>query len=111
MDNCSMSDCPMDSQKQDIGCHDSTGSREDHGWSSTAAGPQTLIACCDVPVDQEPVQIDAGIAQNHGTTPLMVLAERVDLRPPCKPPDSISQTVSSRQYEMGRCTLLSSFLL
>lgn len=108
--NCSMSDCPMTDQHEADGCHDSDSSSV-HGSSSCDAGPEVWIACCDAPVDPEPAKVDSASARVHSTVPLIILAERIEVDPPPRPPDLISEAISSQQHELGRFTLLSSFLL
>lgn len=110
MQNCSMSDCPMPDQQELDGCHESED-LTDQALSGCAAVPEAWIACCDAPVDQDPAKVDAATSWYETTTPLIILAERVEPRPPSGPPDLISEIISSRQHELGRFTLLSSFLL
>jgi hypothetical protein len=92
------------------GCKESETS-SDHGPSSCDAGPEVWIACCDAPVDPEPAKVDSASSSDHGTSPLIILAERVEIEPPSRPPDLISEAISSQQHALGRFTLLSSFLL
>jgi len=109
MKSCSMSDCPMSDMQEVDGCHEPTASSTQS--FNCESGHQVLIACCDAPVDQEQAQVAAATFLKHGSTPLLLLPENVELHPPSRPPDSISQAISSQQHELGRFTLLSSFLL
>lgn len=110
MKNCSMSDCPMTEAPMADDCHDSSAPVE-HDSSGCDAEPEVWIACCDAPVDQEPAKVDSASNWDHSTTPLIVLAERIEVQLPARPPDLISEAISSQQHELGRFTLLSSFLL
>jgi hypothetical protein len=110
MESCAMSDCPMTDQLEADACHESEA-LSDQALSGCDAMPEAWIACCDAPVDQDPARVDAAMSWYQTTTPLIILAERVEPRPPSGPPDFISETISSRQHELGRFTLLSSFLL
>lgn len=110
MQDCSMSNCPMPDQQESEGCHEPDSS-SDHGSSGCDAGPVMWIACCEAPVDPEPGKLDSVSCCDHDTTPLVVLAERVEVEPPLRPPDHIAEAISSQQHELGRFTLLSSFLL
>ena len=115
MQNCSMSDCPMPDQPAAGGCHEPDGVSGDgpahDGAPGCDPGPEVWIACCDAPVDQEPAKVDSASAWVHSTVPLIVLAERVEPQARSRPPDLISEAISSQQHELGRFTLLSSFLL
>lgn len=110
MKSCSMSDCPMTEERAVDDCHESDDMTE-HDSSGCDTGPETWIACCDAPPDQEPVKVESVSNWGHSPTPLIVLAESVEIRPPYRPPDLISEAISSQQHELGRFTLLSSFLL
>lgn len=110
MQDCSMSNCPMPDQQESAGCHEPDSS-SDHGSSGCEPGPEVWIGCCQAPVEPEPAKLDSVSFGDHGTTPLVVLAERVEVEPPLRPPDLISEAISSQQHELGRFTLLSSFLL
>jgi len=91
-------------------CHESAAMAE-HDSSSCDAEPEMWIACCDAPIDQEPAKVDSASNWDHSTIPLIVLAETVEIQPPSRPPDLISEAISSQQHELGRFILLSSFLL
>lgn len=108
--DCSMSNCPMPDQQGSVGCHESEAST-DHSLSDCGADLEMWIACCEAPVDPEPAKLDAASSSTHGTTPLVVLAEQVEVDPPARPPDLIAEAISSQQHELGRFTFLSSFLL
>ena len=108
--NCSMSDCPMPDQLESDGCHESEPV-SDHALSGCDATPEAWIACCDAPVDREPAKVASAASWSQATTPLIMLAERIEPRSPSGPPDFISEAISARQHELGRFTLLSSFLL
>jgi len=110
MQNCSMSDCPMTDEQPADDCHESAAMAE-HDSSSCDAEPEMWIACCDAPIDQEPAKVDSASNWDHSTIPLIVLAETVEIQPPSRPPDLISEAISSQQHELGRFILLSSFLL
>jgi len=110
MKSCSMSDCPMMEEQPAEDCHESPASSE-HDSSGCEAATEVWIACCDAPIDQEPVKVDSASNWDHSTTPLIVLAERIEVQLPSRPPDLISEAISAQQHELGRFTLLSSFLL
>lgn len=108
--DCSMSDCPMTQQQEAEDCHQSAAPIEPDSFACDA-DPEIWIACCDAPIDQEPAKIDATSSSDHGATPLVILAERLEVQPPTRPPDLASEAISAQQHELGRFTLLSSFLL
>lgn len=108
--NCRMSNCPMNEQQKAHGCPQSKTSPE-HGSLGCAAGQEVGIACCDAPGDLEPATVDSESSRDRGTIPMVVLAEEVELQPPSRPPDLVSEAISSQQHGLGRFTLLSTFLL
>lgn len=110
MQNCSMSDCPMTDQRAAEGCHESRAS-SGHRSSGCDATPTVWIACCGTSARPESARIDSVTSWDHDVLPLTVPAERVQLEPPAAPPDLILEAISSQQHELGRFTLLSSFLL
>ena len=110
MQSCSMSNCPMSAPPEAEGCHGSEVPVESES-SDCHAGPELGIACCAAPIDPEPAKVDSQVSSAQTEAPLVVLAKRIEPRPPSKPPDLIAETISSQQYELGRFTLLSSFLL
>ena len=110
MQNCSMSDCPMTDPQPVDDCHESVPMAE-HESSSCDAQPESWLALCDAPIDQEPVNVDSAPNWDHSTTPLIGLAATVEIQLHSMPPDLISEAISSQQHELGRFTLLSSFLL
>ena len=110
MQNCSMSDCPMVQERPVEGCHESAApSQPDSSGCDTESA--SWIACCDAPLDREPAKTGSASIWDQSATPLVVLAERVELQPPARPPDGRSEAVSAQWHELGRYTLLSSFLL
>lgn len=110
MQNCSMSDCPMTDQQPTDDCHETAGPSE-HDSSGCDAQPELWIACCDAPVNQEPAKVESASNWDHSATALSFLAEPVEIRPPSRSLDLISDAISAQQHELGRFTLLSSFLL
>jgi len=110
MQNCSMSDCPMTDPQPDDDCHQSAPMAE-HETSSCDSQPEMWIALCDAPIDQEPVNVDSAPNLDHSATPLIGLAATVEIQPHSRPPDLITEAISSQQHELGRFTLFSSFLL
>lgn len=99
----------MNEERQTEDCHDSAapGGQEPPGCDA----PEAWIACCDAPVNREPAKIDAPSLLDESTTPHEVLVGRIELQPPCAPPDLISETLFAQQHELGLFTLLSTFLL
>lgn len=110
MQNCSMSSCPMTAEPEPDDCHESAAPAE-HDSTGCDAESESWIAYCDAPVDQEPAKIDSASCWDHRTTPLVLSAEHLEIQPPSRPPDLISEVITSQQHELGRFTLLSSFLL
>ena len=110
MQNCSMSECPMAVQQESDDCHKSEDT-SDHSSPSCTAAPEAWIAYCDTAGGPEQARIDSMRSRDHGTTRLIILAERMVPRSPSRPLDFISETVLSQQHELGRFTLHSSFLL
>jgi len=110
MQNCSMSGCPMTEESMAEDCHQSAAPAE-HTSAACDANPQAWIACCKAPIDQEPAKVDSASNWDHSTTPLIVLVETIKIQHPSRQPDLISEAISSQQHELGRFTLLSSFLL
>ncbi len=91
------------------GCH-APSSHTGHDSSGCSAEPDAGIECCSGPVDQEPARFETTTSLHEGSSPLVTLAERVEVRAPSRPPASISEAVSSQRHELGRFTLHSSFL-
>lgn len=110
MQSCSMSDCPMTDQQESDACHESEPV-SDHALSGCDATPEAWIACCDASADREPGKVESATSWSQATTPLVILTERIEPWSPSGPPDFISEAISARQHNLGRFTLLSSFLL
>jgi hypothetical protein len=110
MQNCSMSACPMTDEPVADDCHDSAAPVE-RNPSDCDAEPDIWISCCDAPADQNPARVDAASIWDLSTTPLALSAEILEIQPPPRPPDWISVAISTQRHELGRFTLLSSFLL
>ena len=91
-------------------CHESRAPSE-HDSSGCEAASEAWIACCDAPVDQELAKVDSASNWDRSATLLIIVAEIVEIRPPSRPPDLIPEAISAQQHELGRFTLLSSFLL
>ena len=108
--NCSMSDCPMPDQQESDGCHEAEDLL-DQGSSGCDAGPEIWTGYCDAPVEQDSARVDSEAYRDQTAAPLIMLAERIEPRSPSGPPDFISEAISARQHDLGRFTLLSSFLL
>lgn len=99
--SCSMSACPMMDAKDSSDCQEPREPAE-HNAS---------VACCDTPRDQEPATIETLSGLDSRTTPIPHLAGHIETRPPARPPDTLFEVISSRQHELGRFTLFSSYLL
>jgi hypothetical protein len=100
----------MNDQSEADDCHDSEG-LPDRDSSGCDAGSEVWISCCDAPVDQELAEVDFASPWDHSLTELVLQDEQVHVQPPSRPPDLISQAISTQQHEVGRFTLLSSFLI
>mgnify|MGYP001828741529 FL=1 len=110
MRNCTMSDCHM-TEERDVDDCDESGEMAEHESAGCDSAPESWVACFEAPADLEPAKIDSASIWDDSPTPLIVLAESVEIRPPYRPPDLRSETISSQQHELGRFTLLSTFLL
>ena len=106
--DCQMSACPMSGAASSMpGCHEGAGASPDRGSLTPAAS-----ACCQAPVDREPIDV-APVGQLDPSTSLL-LAEVVQstVEIPLEPPlVSSDTTIASQGHELGRYTLLSSFLI
>lgn len=86
-------------------CHAGAGAAQDLGSLSPALG-----ACCQAPLDREPID-STPVNQLHVTSSLLhagAVAEAPQERPATQ---SNVDTVASQRHELGRYTLLSSFLI
>lgn len=105
---CQMSACPMSGAGSSMpGCHEDAGASPDRGSLTPAAS-----ACCQAPVDREP--IDAAPVGQLDLFTSLLLAEVVQstVEIPLEPPlVSSDTTIASQGHELGRYTLLSSFLI
>jgi hypothetical protein len=104
---CQMSACPMSGAGSSMpGCHEGAGTSQDRGSLTPAAG-----ACCQAPIDREP--IDSAPAGQLDLSSSLLLAEVVQSRVEerLEPLVSSDATIASQGHELGRYTLLSSFLI
>ncbi len=110
MESCGTSYCPMLNPQGAKGCHEPETSIQ-QGSSGCEEAGEALLAYCLVPVEQDPVHLDSPSLDQQVTVRVVTLAGRVEIKPPIGPPDRVREAISSRQHELGRFTLLSSFLL
>lgn len=110
MQDCSLSACPMTDHHAAKGCHEAAVTPAEIS-SACDAQPQASIECCASPAEPEPARMDSQSIWDDNVSPLTVLADAVQQPPPSRPPDLVSNAISSQQHELGRFTLLSSFLL
>ena len=104
---CQMSACPMSGAGSSTpGCHEGAGTSKDRGSLTPAAG-----ACCQAPIDREP--IDSAPVGQLDLSSSLLLAEAVQstVEEPLEPLVSSDATIASQGHELGRYTLLSSFLI
>jgi hypothetical protein len=98
-------------EEREVDDCDESDEMAEHDSADCDSGPEAWIACFEAPADLEPVKIESASNWDDSPTPLIVLAESVEIRPPYRSPDLIPETISSQQHELGRFTLLSTFLL
>jgi hypothetical protein len=104
---CQMSACPMSAAGGSMpGCHEVDGASQDCG--SVAPVPS---ACCQAPLDRRPIdsaptgQLDLLSGLFLAEVELSTVQERLE------PLADSEATIASQRYELGRYTLLSSFLI
>jgi hypothetical protein len=106
MASCQMAACPMSSGESPMPpCHEGFGAEQDLGSTSP-----TLGACCQAPLDREPID-STPVSQLDLTSSLLpagAAAEAPQERPATQ---ANADTVASQRHELGRYTLLSSFLI
>ena len=108
--SCSTSDCPMAALPGMEDCQ-APSSSTGHDSPGCSAEPDAAIECCAGSGDREPVRLESTTSLQDGSSPLSMLAERVEARPPSRPPDSIPEDLASRRHGLGRFTLHASLLL
>jgi hypothetical protein len=108
--SCSTADCPMAALPGMEGCH-APSSPTGHDASGCSAEPDSGIGCCSGPAHQEPARFESATSSQESSSPLVILAERVAVPAPSRPPDSIPDALFSQRHELGRFTLHASFLL
>ena len=110
MQDCEMSSCPMTEQEPVDSCH-GEGLPSSQMLSDCDSEPELAIDCCEAPIEQEPAKIGSQSTWSDGGSPLVVLADAVRQPPPLMPTNLAADAVSAQQHDLGRFTLLSSFLL
>lgn len=106
---CGMSACPMEAPSTSSACHDGA-SIVDSAFESCDDKPMS-IACGAGPADLAPARIDAPSTAAPASVTLLLLTEIPSGAEPGQPPDESFFAVNSRLHQVGRFTLLSSFLL
>lgn len=107
---CPMSDCPMAIPETDMGCHDPVPV-DDQDQTACDSASQDMIACCDAPAELQPVGLESPRSATDSATPAVLVVGGVESLSPAHPPDRVLHRIASKRYEMGRYTLLASFLL
>ncbi len=102
--------CPMPAPQESDGCHKPETSLDGASSGCGEVGEASLAHCL-APVEQDPANLDAPSLGQQITVRVVTLAERVEIKPPIRPPDRFPDAISSQQHQLGRFTLLSSFLL
>ena len=87
------------------GCHEGAESNPDRGSMGPSAG-----ACCQAPLDREP--IDSTPVGLSSPTSTLLPAGDVAEAPKARPASQAgADTVASQRHELGRYTLLATFLI
>ena len=104
---CQMSACPMASTGASMpGCHDAANESPDRGSLAPAAN-----ACCSAPLDREPIDSAPTAQFDPSSSLLLDEVTSIDPQPWLAPLVSSDATIASQRHELGRYTLLSSYLL
>lgn len=111
MQSCAASGCPMMSAgHQTTKCHEGVPEVE-VSQRSCHATPEARVACCETQVDTERLMIGSIASSSFGPTPQSLLSGQVAIGPVPRPPDLAWMALGTRRHELGRFTLLSTFLL
>lgn len=107
---CGTSGCPMEAPSVAMACHGGSDIIE-----STLSGCESeramSIDCCGSPVDADPATIDLSSSAGQEFMPLALSREALSAADSGRPPDDGLLVVATRLHQVGRFTLLSSFLL
>ena len=104
---CQMSACPMTGAGTSMpDCHEAGDESRDRGSLAPAAS-----ACCSAPLEREPIESAPTAQLNHSSSLLLDEVESIDPQPWLEPLVSSDATIASQRHELGRYTLLSSFLI
>jgi hypothetical protein len=103
---CQMSACPLSGGSGTAGCHRSAGTAPGADSMGTTAG-----SCCDAPLDRDPIDT---VPINHwlpSPTDARIEAGSPVTEEGLEPLANSDATVRSQTHELGRYTLLSTFLI
>lgn len=87
-------------------CHEAAGGSGDRGTLASATG-----SCCTAPLDREPIDSAPAAQVELSSSLLLDQVEALDPKPRQEPLASSDATIASQRHELGRYTLLSSFLI
>jgi hypothetical protein len=113
--SCTMADCPMAEERPGNDCHDGMQMDESPMAGATIqsceASSPLWIGCCDSPTSDDPARLETtdfqvGDAQDSGAP-----VGRIEPPSPTAPPRFAADLLSARDHDVGRYTLLSTFLL
>ena len=109
--DCSMQECPFAGPRVANGCHEAAESSQDPSMTDGRPVPGTQFGCCVTSMDPDTGKATSGTVRELNPTSLTVSIESVAPRQPRLPSDLMAQTVAAQVHDLGRFTLLSSFLL
>lgn len=109
--DCSMQECPFAGPRVAGGCHEAVESPQEPSVIEGRSVPGAQFGCCAVPMDPDTGMATSATSRELISTSLTVSIESVAPRQPRLPSDLMARTVASQVHDLGRFTLLSSFLL
>ncbi len=106
-----MQECPFSGSQIAGGCHEAAESSQDPSVTDGRSVPGAQFGCCVAPMDPDTGKATSGTVRELISTSLTASIESIVPRRPRPPSDLMVRTVASQVHDLGRFTLLSSFLL
>jgi len=107
MTSCQMAPCTMSVAGSSMpDCHETAGASQNRGSLAPASS-----ACCQAPLDREPIDSAPTSQIDLSSTPFLAEVDMVAVQEELETPSDSDTTVASQRHELGRYTLLSSYLI
>ncbi len=106
MSECSLANCPMNAEQVSPNCQQMNG-------HSAGCGSREAIsdACCGEPRGEPLAEQAVGQSSNSRVAPPIAAFGEIGLEPPPLLPADATKVICTKQHEVGRFTILSSYLL